>query len=424
MTSATSGSKTATSSPRAMFERAALIHYHEIGLKGRNRSTFERQLRDNLQFTVRELTSERVERISSRLIVRVPDQDLLDAVCVRAAATPGVSYAAAAYITSRVRQEMNAAALLAVGEQPEARTFAVVARRSNTDHPHSSLEMNRIIGQYIVDETGLNVDLSDPDVTCFVEVVQGEAYVFSRKFPGVGGLPVGSAGTVVSLLSAGIDSPVATWRLVKRGAVAIGVHFSGRPQTSDLSEHIVADIGRALEHSGGVARIYTVPFGDLQREVSLVTPPDLRVLLYRRLMVRIAERFAAVEHAKALVTGESLGQVASQTLANIAAVDDAAMLPVLRPLIGTDKLEIIAEACAIGTYELSTQDHADCCTLFMPRTPATRATVEEVRDAETALDVESMVARAVASAEYRDFACPAYRAPKRLPEGVVKAGGS
>ncbi|MBE0417381.1 MAG: tRNA 4-thiouridine(8) synthase ThiI [Coriobacteriia bacterium] len=406
-----------------MFERAALIHYHEIGLKGRNRAAFERRLRDNLQFAVGDLTSERVERISSRLLVRVSDHSMLDEVCIRAAATPGASYAAAAYITSREADDMNAAALLAVREVSGARTFAVESRRSNTDHPVSSAEMNRIIGQHIVDHTNLKVDLSNPDVRCFVEVVQGEAYLFSRKFPGSGGLPVGTAGTVISLLSAGIDSPVASWRLMKRGAVVVGVHFSGRPQTNDLSERLVADIGGALERYGGLARIYSVPFGDLQREISLAVPPDLRVLLYRRLMVRVAERFAALERAKALVTGESLGQVASQTLDNIAAVDEAATLPVLRPLIGTDKLEIIAEARAIGTYELSTQDHTDCCTLFMPRRPATHATVAEVREAEAALDLERMVNDAVSSAEYRDFACPAYRAPKRLPEGVVAAGG-
>lgn len=407
-----------------MFERAALIHYHEIGLKGRNRSAFERRLADNLRFALRDLVPGRVERISSRLLIRVADPDLLDEVCARAAATPGVSYVAAAYVSSRQSHDMNAAALAAVREVGDARTFAVEARRSNTDHPISSIEMNRRIGQHIVDETGLRVDLSDPEVTCFVEVVQGDAYIFSRKFPGVGGLPVGSAGKVMSLLSAGIDSPVATWRLMKRGAVVVGVHFSGRPQTNDLSERLAIEIGEALERYGGLGRIYVVPFGDLQREIALAVPPDLRVLLYRRLMVRVAERIARIEGAMALVTGESLGQVASQTLHNVAAVDEAATLPVLRPLIGLDKLEIIAEARTIGTYELSTQPHADCCTLFMPRTPATHATVAEVCDAEGLLDMERMVAEAVASAGYRDFACAAYRKPRRLPEGIAEVGGA
>ncbi len=406
-----------------MFERGALIHYHEIGLKGRNRSTFEIRLRDNLDAALAGMPVERVERISSRLLVRVIDSSRLDEVCERVAATPGVSYAAPVYISSREEHDMNAAVLLAVGDVPSAKSFGIEARRSNTDHPVSSLQMKRAIGQHVVDETGLRVDLSNPDVWCYIEVVQGDAFIFSRKFPGSGGLPVGTAGTVVSLLSAGIDSPVATWRLMKRGAVVAGVHFSGRPQTDDRSERLVAEIGEALSRYGGMARIYVVPFGDLQREISLAVPPDLRVLLYRRLMVRVAEEFAAVEGAKALVTGESLGQVASQTLENIAAVDDAATLPVLRPLIGTDKVEIIVEARRIGTFELSTVDHTDCCTLFMPRTPATRATVAQVRAAEEELDMGRMVADAVSSAVYRDFGSPAYRAPKRLPEGVVPAEG-
>ncbi|HET6498872.1 MAG TPA: tRNA uracil 4-sulfurtransferase ThiI, partial [Coriobacteriia bacterium] len=289
-------------------------------------------------------------------------------------------------------------------------------------HPVSSLEMNRAIGQYLVDETGLKVDLTAPDVTCFVEVVQGEAYTFARKFPGVGGLPVGTSGVVAALLSAGIDSPVATWRVMKRGAIAVGVHFSGRPQTSDASERLVFDIGRALERYGGLARIYVVPFGDLQREIALSAPSGLRVLLYRRMMLRVAERIAEAEGALALVTGESLGQVASQTLENIAAVDQAATLPVLRPLIGTDKLEIIAQARAIGTYDLSTVGHTDCCTLFMPRAPVTRASTGQVLAAEEALDVPRMVVEALSAASYRDFACHARAVLAPPPPGVADAG--
>ncbi len=290
------------------------------------------------------------------------------------------------------------------------------ARRSNTDYARSSMEINREVGQHVLDNTtGKQVDLSKPDVTCHIEVVQGDTYVYSRKVRGIGGLPVGTAGKIVGLLSAGIDSPVAAWRMIRRGAVIVGVHFSGRPQTNDLSERLVEEIGRSLESTGGLGRIYVVPFGDLQKEISLHAPPDLRVLLYRRLMVRVAEAIASVERAKALVTGESLGQVASQTLDNIAAVDDAATLPVLRPLVGNDKLEIIGEARAIGTYEISTQEHDDCCTLFMPRTPETHATVDQVHAGESELDLARMVADAMSALSWVDFACPSYRAPKAWP---------
>ncbi len=229
--------------------------------------------------------------------------------------------------------------------------------------------------------------------------MQGDTYVFARREEGAGGLPIGVSGRVVSLLSAGIDSPVATWRMMKRGATVTAVHFSGRPQTDATSEHLVAEICRTLGGWGGVDGLVVVPFGDLQREIALAGPPDLRVLLYRRLMVRVAEAIAGRAGARALVTGESLGQVASQTLDNIAVVDAVASMPVLRPLIGMDKQEIIAEAQELGTYEISTQSHDDCCTLFMPRTPETHATVAQVEAGEVDLDLRRMVHDALSLAE-------------------------
>ncbi len=404
-----------------MFTRAALIHYHEIGLKGRNRSVFERRLRDNLRVAVRGITDEPVECNASRLTVVASDPDRVDELVDRIALVPGVANVAPVFITARDIDQINSAALLSLRQAGEFETFAVEARRSNTEFRFNSMEMNKIVGQHLVDNTGKRVNLSRPDVTCRVEVVQGDAYVSARKVPGPGGLPVGSAGKVISLLSAGIDSPIATWRMARRGAIVVGVHFSGRPQTNDLSERLVHEIAQHLELAGGIGRIYYVPFGDLQKEISLAAPPDLRVLLYRRLMIRVAEAIAAFENAKALVTGESLGQVASQTLENIRAVDDAASLPVLRPLIGSDKLEIIAEARALGTLRLSTQDHADCCTLFMPRSPETHASVAQVHKGEIDLDLVRMVSDALEGTEYRDYECPAYRAPKRMPESIRAA---
>ena len=399
-----------------MFERAVLIHYHEIGLKGRNRSVFERRLKDNLDAALRGLPVAPVERIASRLVVPVLESAALEEVLDRVVRVPGISNASLAFKTSRLDHDIEKAALLALAEAEPYETFRVDARRSNTDYPRSSMDINRQVGTHILERTtGRRVDLSNPDATCHIEVVQGEAFVYSRKVQGIGGLPVGTAGKIVALLSAGIDSPVATWRLIRRGAVVVAVHFSGRPQTNDLSERLVAEIGAVLEATGGLARIYVVPFGDLQKEISLHAPPDLRVLLYRRLMVRVAEAVAEIEKAKALVTGESLGQVASQTLDNIAAVDDAAKLPVLRPLIGSDKLEIIAEARRIGTYEISTQEHDDCCTLFMPRTPETHASVEQVRAGESELDLPRMVSDAVGGSTWIDFACASYRPPRGRP---------
>jgi len=398
-----------------MFERVALIHFHEIGLKGRNRSTFVRRLQSNVDAALVGSPVERVERLASRLSVRVTEPDRLLEVAQRIAQVPGVNSVSLTYKTARDPEQMQVAALLALTDEGPITTFRVEARRSNTNYAESSQDMNRRIGAYIQEQTRAPVDLSNPAATVNVTVTQGAAYVWSQRVAGAGGLPTGTAGKVVALLSAGIDSPVATWRIMRRGAVAVGVHFSGRPQTSDASERLVAEIGSALEPSGGLGRVYVVAFGELQREISLAVHPDLRVLIYRRLMIRVAEAIARVERAKALVTGESLGQVASQTLENIVAVDEAASLPILRPLIGSDKLEIMAEARTLGTYELSTQQHDDCCTLFMPRNPETHAKLPAVLEAWGQIDVERMVDDALTSVKWIDFECPSYRPPARWP---------
>jgi thiamine biosynthesis protein ThiI len=404
-----------------VFERAALIHYHEIGLKGRNRSTFEDRLKSNVAFACSGLPTGAPESVSSRVLVPLPDAERADDVLRSCAALPGVAHVADAIVLSRQMRDVRKAAAIALSDavaragEGGVRSFAVDSRRSSTDHPLSGTEMNVDVGAHLKAATGLEVDLTSPDVTVWIEVVQGAAYVYSRRLPGPGGLPVGTSGVVVALLSAGLDSPVEAWRMAKRGAVVVGVHFSGVPQTSDASTSDVFDLVEVLAPAGGIPRVYSLPIGELQRRISLECPPDLRVLLFRRLMVRVAEEVARVEGAKALVTGESLGQVASQTLENIAAIDAAATLPVLRPLIGSDKIEIIAEARRLGTYEVSIRAHDDCCTLFMPRTPATHASVAEVDAAEAALDTAGMVAEALSGARYRDFPCAAYRRPQRAP---------
>lgn len=395
-----------------MTQRVCLVGYHEIGLKGRNRSGFERRLRDNLNAALVGLPVEKAQLLPSRLEVGVTDVSAIEQIAQLIARVPGVATVSLAFKTGRSFEEMQAAALEALAEFGPWERFAVSARRSNTDHVESSLDINRRLGSYILEHAGGRVDLSNPDVTLGVTVSQASAYTFTRKITGVGGLPVGSAGKIISLLSAGIDSPVASWRMMRRGATIIGVHFSGRPQTGDQSERLVGEIGEVLRRTGGLGRIYFVAFGDLQKEISLAVPPDLRVLMYRRLMIKVAEKIARVERAKALITGESLGQVASQTLENIAAVDEAATLPVLRPLVGSDKQEIIAEAKIIGTYELSIVDHDDCCTLFMPRTPETHARLGAVLEAWSVLDVDRMVADAVATLSWRDYPGTSYRSPK------------
>lgn len=400
-----------------MFERICLVHYHEIGLKGRNRSTFEHRLLLNMEAALSVYPVSEVKRISGHLLVVVDDPKRLDEVAAVLTKIPGIVRVSTGWRTGRKEDEYCKAAELALMDSGPFETFKVAARRSNTDYPINSMELNQIVGAHLCAfAPDKKVKMKDPDVKVHVHVVQGHVYVFSRSQKAVGGLPVGSAGKVVSLISSGIDSPVASFKIMKRGAVVVGVHFSGRPQTSDSSEYLVDEIAEVLEPVGGFGRIYYIPFGDYQDKIAQSCPPNLRIILYRRLMFRVAQEIAKKESAKALVTGESLGQVASQTLENINAVNCVVDMPVLRPLIGSDKQEIIEVAQDLGTFEVSSRPADDCCTLFMPRSPETHANVRECEKAEQQYPFEEWIQEIFANLEYRDYPCPAYKAPKERDE--------
>lgn len=397
-----------------MFERICLVHYHEIGLKGRNRASFEHRLLSNMEAALASFSCEEICRISGHLLVVLEKEEELEPAARILLQIPGVARVSVGWRTSRKPEDYYRAAELALMDCGEFETFKVDARRSNTDYPIDSMQLNQLVGAHLCEfAPDKKVKMKHPDVTVHVDVIQGSVYVFSRSERGIGGLPVGSAGKVVSLVSGGIDSPVASWRMMKRGAVVVGVHFSGRPQTNDASEWIVDDIAHALAPAGGFGRIYTVAFGDYQKKIAELCPPNLRIVLYRRLMFRVAEAIARREGAKALVTGESLGQVASQTLDNMAAVNAVATMPVLRPLVGSDKLEIIDTAKKIGTFEISSRPADDCCTLFMPRSPETHARAIDCERAEEGLPLDEWIDEIMDNLEYRDYPCPAYRPPKK-----------
>ena len=392
-----------------MFERICLVHYHEVGLKGRNRASFEHRLLSNMEAALVAFELKEVCRISGHLLVVFENADDLEPAADILLQVPGVARVSRGWRCAREPEEYNRCAELAMMDCGEFESFKVVARRSNTDYPIDSMQLNQLVGAHLCAfAPDKKVKMKDPDVKVHVEIIQGSAYVFSRSDRGIGGLPVGSAGKVVSLMSGGIDSPVATWKLMKRGAVIVGVHFSGAPVTDDASEYIVDDIAHALAPAGGIGRIYTVPFGKYQKAIASECPPPLRIVLYRRLMFRVAQ----IERAKALVTGESLGQVASQTLENIAAVNAAVDIPVLRPLIGSDKLEIIDVAKRIGTFEISSRPADDCCTLFMPRSPETHARIVDCERAEQDVPIDAWVEEILSNLEYRDYPCPAYKPPR------------
>lgn len=397
-----------------MSDRLCLVHYHEIGLKGKNRSTFENQLVTNLNRALRGTGVSRIARISGYIVVETEDRNATPELAARIAQVPGVARVSLAYRCNLDEREYCRAAVNVMREAGDFCSFKVHARRSSTAYPIHTLEMNQIVGEVLCEAfPEKKVDVHHPDLQVVVHAVQGSCYVYAAFTRGVGGLPVGTAGKVVTLLSSGFDSPVATWMVGRRGAICVPIHFSGRPMTADDSEYLTQDICEALAPSGCIGRLYVVPFGEHQRQIALTVPQDLRVIMYRRIMVAVAERLAAIEGAKALVTGESLGQVASQTLENIAAVDQAVGIPVLRPLIGSDKMEIMERAGQIGTAEISTQTAPDCCTLFMPKRPETHARLSAVLEAEALFDKESMVDELLELMEYRDFdSCPSYHPPK------------
>ncbi len=401
-----------------MFQRICLVHYHELALKGHNRSSFEKRLAHNLEALLDAPCVNKVTRISGRILVLfqadTSKQDAASLVTL-IARVPGVARVSCGFSCERSIEAICEAATEALSEAGDFSTWKVAARRSHTDFPIDSMQMNQIVGAHLSEVfPDRQVKLKHPDVEVHVEVVQGHSYVYALSLSGVGGLPVGTAGKVVCLLSSGIDSPVAMWRMARRGATTIGVHFSGRPQTASTSEYLVDDIAHVLEEFGGIARVYIVPFGDYQREIAMRVPPALRIVIYRRLMMRIAERIARKEGAKALVTGESLGQVASQTLDNLAATSAAVSMQVFRPLIGSDKLEIIADAKRLGTFDISSNPAPDCCTLFMPRSPETHAKIPVVEAAEADLPYDEWIDEVMEALELREYRCPSsYRSRRR-----------
>ena len=367
-----------------------IVHYHEIGLKGRNRKLFEGQLIDNLRRAV----GERPTRLPGRLLIPLAAGLDADDAARRAAAVFGVANVAVA----RGGRGLSFDELAAIAEEMMADhdgSFAVRARVAHSDFPMSARQINEELGARLVQRFGFPVDLSNPARTCRVEIVTDNVLVSTSRVEGAGGLPVGTAGTVAVLLSAGIDSPVAAGRMMRRGARCIFIHFHSQPFTDGSSERNATELAEILAERQHGGLMYVVPLAPAQQVIVASCPESLRTILYRRMMMRIAGAIAARERAKALVTGDSLGQVASQTLENLAAVEEASPLPVLRPLIGLDKLEIIDQAQALGTFEAASAPCQEACVLFEPKRPATKARIGELRRAEEGLDLDALVGEAI-----------------------------
>jgi len=377
-----------------------VVHYHELWLKGRNRQFFLGKLFTALRKALEGIPVRRIEQPGDRFIVRLGDGASLEEATSSVSRVLGIAFYAVAKPVERSIEALCRASWDEV-EPLQFANFAVRAKRSDKSFPHTSMEIDAAIGRYLLDrfrERGrdVRVKLTDPDLTCYVEITPGPALVYARRIPGTGGLPANTAGRMMCLLSGGYDSAVAAYHMMKRGAHLSFAHFystGARPGESSL--HIASELVRRLVPYQFHAKLYRVPFEAIQREIVRYAPEDYRVLLYRRMMVRIAQALARGARSLALVTGDSLGQVASQTLRNLIAVEAAARMPVFRPLIGTDKMEILATARKIGTYETSSEPFHDCCPVFMPRTPALYASAEELDEAESKLDIRGLIAQGV-----------------------------
>ncbi len=398
---------------------SVVVHYGELALKGRNRSWFIHILVRTIRTALDGLAVSDVRAIVGRIVIQLEPGTDWEQVRGRLARLPGIgNFARATHVLPDL--DLMADRVVASLEGRTARSFRIAARRADKRFPTPSPEIERIIGRRVQQATGWPVDLSHPDVVIRIEVLTHDAFFFIGLEPGTGGLPVGTGGRVLALLSGGIDSPVAAWRLIRRGCRTDFVHFHSYPILSRTSQDKARVLAVTLTECQLRSRLYLVAFGGIQQQVVITVPPPLRVVIYRRMMVRIAERLAQRSGARALVTGDSVGQVASQTIDNLAVVGGVATLPILRPLVGMDKEEITRDAQRLGTYQTSIIPDEDCCTLFTPRYPSTRASRESVEAAEALFHVDALVESAVIGVAVEDFRFPMLRSS--TPTQRTKAG--
>ncbi len=382
-----------------------VVHHHEIILKGNNRQNFERQLIKNTRRALADLLpASAVGGGYGRFLINPGDAGL-GLVVERLSSVFGLSNVCAGLQVEQSMDELTSAAIKLL-EGKQFKTFKVDTRRPDKNFAHRSAEVNREVGAAICARFGVRAQMTGPDETVFIEIADSTAFVYAAKVRGAGGLPSGISGRVVSLLSAGFDSPVASWQLMKRGATVVFVHFHSMPYVSRNSLDQVRRLAGVLSRFQFASRLYLIPFADIQNDIVAKTPPPFRVILYRRMMIRIAEEIVRREKAEALVTGDSVGQVASQTLRNIRAVSAVATFPILRPLAGMDKEETMSIARAIGTYDISKEPYDDCCSFLAPRKPETWANIEALEAAERPLDIPSLVAMGLRAMELERYSFP------------------
>jgi thiamine biosynthesis protein ThiI len=377
-----------------------IIHYAEIGIKGNNRSFFEKKLQENIKKSLKQngVNFDSVKRLTGRIIVSKEegfDKEKLKDVIGNVMGIANYSFGIK--INSDLEKMKEVA--LDILKEKDFKTFKIETKRSNKGFSMISTEINEEVGGHIIDNLNPKVDLDNPDETVYMEITDKDTYIYSDKYNGQGGLPVGSGSKALVLLSGGIDSPVAAYFSNKRGVENIFIHFHSYPYTNHSSIDKAKEVVQILNKFQHKSKLYLVPFAEIQKVILDKTPEPLRILLYRRFMLRIAEKIAEKEDAKVLFTGESIGQVSSQTLENISVVSESVDMPILRPLIGMDKIEIINIAKKIGTYDCSIKPCQDSCTWFMPSNPKTKAKISDIKNAEDVLSIDELVNEGLDSIE-------------------------
>ncbi len=412
-----------------------IVHYHEIWLKGCNRQFFVQKLRQAIRQALGGLDLDIPRFEDHRLVVICNTELAREAALARLAKVPGISSVGVGVESEPTMADIVQTGARLMSDIPFT-TFRVRCRRSRKTLPFRSSQVERELGQRINDEAAaagrpIRVDLASAEATCYIEVTPYRALVYARKVPGVGGLPTATAGKLTCLLSGGFDSAVAAYKIIKRGVRLTFVHFHGAAnEPGEDSPPVARRLVEALAPYQSGARLYLVPFSGVQRAVVAGAPDAFRILLYRRFMLRIAQRLAYKVHARGLVTGDSIAQVASQTLQNMQAVGAVATLPIYRPLVGDDKQDILAIARQIGTYDISSEPFTDCCPLYMPKSPEIFAKIGQLDAAEQSLDIDALVNTALAETvretyvydEGRVALKDAASAPADAPRGMPVAG--
>lgn len=371
-------------------ERFVIIHYYEIALKGKNRPFFENKLIENIKKILKNKDYDFIRKYQGRIILKLNKKSNEKIILRKLKKVFGIAYFVFAFKSDPDIQVLGKN-ILEIIKEKEFEDFKIETKRADKQFYLNSQQINEKIGAFIKEKLNKKVSLEKPKLTIFIEWLKDGAFFYFKKYKGLAGLPVGTSSKVISLISSGFDSPVASYLLMKRGCQIVFVHFYSYPQTSLASKEAVEKIVRILNKYQFYSKIYFIPFLDIQKKIVSNSPPSYRVIFYRRAMLRIAELIAKKEKALALVTGDSVGQVASQTLENIYAISEATTLPILRPLIGINKEEIINLSKKIGTFKISSFAVNDCCNLFIPTHPETKANLEEIKKIEAKFNIDNLL---------------------------------